>query len=92
MSANPYFKKTGSGFYLYQNGSRTPAPDPQVEALIRDKAAERSIAATKQQALTEVRGIAIDVGRAVVEKLIGTTADDRRLSTAVDGVLARQLH
>ncbi len=53
-------------------------------------AAEQSIAATKQQALGEVRGIAIDVGRAVVEKLIGTPADDRRLGGAVDAVLARQ--
>jgi 3-hydroxyacyl-CoA dehydrogenase len=37
-------QKTGSGFYLYQNGSRTPVPDPQVEALIRDKASERGVA------------------------------------------------
>ena len=34
-------------------------------------AAERRIAATKEQALSEVRGIAVDVGRAVVEKLTG---------------------
>lgn len=37
-------QKTGRGFYLYENGSRSPAPNPEVEALIRDKAADRGIA------------------------------------------------
>ncbi|UVK39817.1 enoyl-CoA hydratase/isomerase family protein [Mesorhizobium sp. AR10] len=37
-------QKTGSGFYRYENGSRTPAPNPEVETLIRDKAAEKGIA------------------------------------------------
>lgn len=37
-------QKTGCGFYRYENGSRTPAPNPEVEALIRDKAAEKGIA------------------------------------------------
>jgi 3-hydroxyacyl-CoA dehydrogenase len=27
-------QKTGKGFYLYETGSRTPKPDPEVEALI----------------------------------------------------------
>jgi 3-hydroxyacyl-CoA dehydrogenase len=37
-------QKTGKGFYLYEDGSRTPVPDPEVERLIRDKAAEKGIA------------------------------------------------
>jgi 3-hydroxyacyl-CoA dehydrogenase len=37
-------QKTGSGFYLYENGSRMPAANPEVEALIRVKAAEKGIA------------------------------------------------
>jgi 3-hydroxyacyl-CoA dehydrogenase len=37
-------QKTGRGFYLYEAGARTAVPDPQVEALIRDKAAEKGIA------------------------------------------------
>ncbi|RWQ64665.1 3-hydroxyacyl-CoA dehydrogenase NAD-binding domain-containing protein [Mesorhizobium sp.] len=37
-------QKTGRGFYLYENGSRVPVPDPDVEALIRAKAAEKRIA------------------------------------------------
>lgn len=36
-------QKTGRGFYLYEAGARTPVTDPQVEALIRDKAAEKGI-------------------------------------------------
>jgi F-type H+-transporting ATPase subunit b len=50
--------------------------------------AERRIAATKQQALAEVRGIAVDVGRSVVEKLTGAAPNDARVAAAVDRVLA----
>jgi F-type H+-transporting ATPase subunit b len=53
-------------------------------------AAERNIVATKEQALTELRGIAVDVGRAVVEKLTGSPPDAARLSAAVDSCLAEQ--
>ena len=46
--------------------------------------AETRIADARAQALSEVRGIAIEVGRAVVEKLIGTPPDPARLAAAVD--------
>src|SRR5215472_12702622 len=36
--------KTSRGFYLYEPGSRTPKPDPEVERLIVDTAAQRGIA------------------------------------------------
>jgi 3-hydroxyacyl-CoA dehydrogenase len=36
-------QKTGKGFYLYENGARTPTPDPEVEKLIADKAREHAI-------------------------------------------------
>ena len=36
-------QKTGKGMYLYENGSRTPKPDPEVAKLIEDKAAELGI-------------------------------------------------
>lgn len=29
-------QKTGSGWYRYENGSRTPIPDPEIETLIQD--------------------------------------------------------
>ncbi|WP_376702744.1 3-hydroxyacyl-CoA dehydrogenase NAD-binding domain-containing protein [Mesorhizobium sp. ISC25] len=37
-------QKTGSGFYRYEDSSRTPLLNPEVEALIRDKAAGNGIA------------------------------------------------
>jgi len=37
-------QKTGRGFYLYQPGSRTPLPDPEVERLIAETAAQRGLA------------------------------------------------
>ncbi len=53
--------------------------------------AERRIAASKDQALTEMRGIAIDVGQSVVEKLTGSPPNAAKLTAAVDSVLAGQL-
>ena len=47
-------------------------------------AAEQRIAAGKEQALAEVRGIAVDVAGAVVEKLIGSAPDAARLAAAVE--------
>jgi 3-hydroxyacyl-CoA dehydrogenase len=38
-----YGQKTSQGFYLYEPGSRTPKPDPEVERLIVDTAAQRGI-------------------------------------------------
>jgi F-type H+-transporting ATPase subunit b len=50
-------------------------------------AAELRIVAGRDQALVEIRGIAVDVGRAVVEKLTGAAPDAARMEAAVDGVL-----
>ncbi|NGN43394.1 3-hydroxyacyl-CoA dehydrogenase [Mesorhizobium sp. CGMCC 1.15528] len=36
-------QKTGKGVYLYESGSRTPTPDPEVKALIESKAKELGI-------------------------------------------------
>jgi F-type H+-transporting ATPase subunit b len=51
-------------------------------------AAEHRIAATKEQALAEVRGIAVDVGRSVVEKLTGAAPDAAKMAAAVDSSLS----
>jgi F-type H+-transporting ATPase subunit b len=51
-------------------------------------AAEHRIAATKEQALTEVRGIAVDVGRSVVEKLTGAAPDAAKMAAAVDSSMS----
>ena len=54
------------------------------------EAAERRIVESKEQALAEVRGVAVDVGRAVVEKLIGAAPEIARMAAAVDHSLAGQ--
>jgi F-type H+-transporting ATPase subunit b len=56
------------------------------------EAAERRIVASKEEALAEVRGVAVDVGRAVVEKLIGSAPEIARMTAAVDRSLAAEAH
>ncbi|EIM74046.1 enoyl-CoA hydratase [Nitratireductor aquibiodomus RA22] len=41
--AGHFGQKTGRGFYLYEEGSRTPKPDPFVQELIEKKAAELGV-------------------------------------------------
>jgi len=55
-------------------------------------AAEARIAAMKEQALAEVRGIAADVGRAVVEKLTGAAPDPAAMHAAVETALTERVH
>jgi len=62
----------------------------QLAAMLAEQieAAERRIAASRDEALAEVRGIAVDVGQAVVEKLTGTRPAADRMAAAVAGTLA----
>ncbi len=50
-------------------------------------AAEKTIAATKQAAMTEVRGIAADAAKAIVERLTGKAPADAAVASAVDTAL-----
>jgi F-type H+-transporting ATPase subunit b len=52
------------------------------------EAAERRIVANKDEALREIRGIAVDVGQAVVEKLTGARPAAAAMTAAVDSTLA----
>jgi F-type H+-transporting ATPase subunit b len=45
--------------------------------------AEKTIAATKQSALSNVRTIAADAARAIVERLIGKAPDDHAVEQAI---------
>lgn len=49
--------------------------------------AEKSIAATRQAAMAEVRGIATDAAKAIVERLIGKAPADAAVASAVDTAL-----
>ena len=51
--------------------------------------AEKTIAATKQAAMSNVRGIAEDAARAIVERLIGSAPTDKAVTDAVADVLKR---
>jgi F-type H+-transporting ATPase subunit b len=51
--------------------------------------AEKSIAATKTAAMGNVRGIAEDAARAIVERLIGAAPSDKAVADAVADVLKR---
>ena len=51
--------------------------------------AEKTIAATKQTAMSNVRGIAEDATRAIVERLIGIAPDDKAVADAVAASLKR---
>lgn len=50
--------------------------------------AEERIASTKTEALTHVRGIAVDATHAIVSTLIGTSPASSEVERAVDGALA----
>ncbi len=52
------------------------------------EAAERRIAASNDEALAEIRTIAVDVGQTVVEKLTGTRPTAAALAASVDRTLA----
>jgi len=49
--------------------------------------AERTIAATKQAAMSNVRGIAEDATRAIVERLVGQVPSEQAVTEAVSAVL-----
>jgi 3-hydroxyacyl-CoA dehydrogenase len=72
-------QKTGSGFYRYENGSRTPAPNPEVEALIRDKAAEKGIAPRAigtEEIIERTLYPLINEGAKILEEKIAARASD----------------
>ena len=51
--------------------------------------AEKSIAATKEAAMANVRAIAEDAARAIIERLIGSAPSDKAVAAAVADVLKR---
>lgn len=53
-------------------------------------AAERAIVAAKQRALAEMHEVAVEVARAVTEKVIGTAADTASLAAAVERAMAER--
>ena len=54
---------------------------------IRLAAAEKQIAATRETAMSNVRGIAADAAGAIVQRLTGVLPDGKTVSSAVDATL-----
>ncbi|MER9297466.1 3-hydroxyacyl-CoA dehydrogenase NAD-binding domain-containing protein [Mesorhizobium sp. M0621] len=72
-------QKTGRGFYLYENGSRTPVPDPEVEALICAKADEKGIAPraiSAEEIIERTLYPLINEGAKILEEGIAARASD----------------
>lgn len=56
----------------------------------RTRAAEREIAAAKERALADIRGVAADVAASVAAKLIGSAPDQGNIAAAVDRIIAER--
>ncbi len=72
-------QKTGRGFYLYEAGARAAVPDPEVEALIRDKAVERGIAPREISAdeiIERTLYPMVNEGAKILEEKIAARASD----------------
>jgi 3-hydroxyacyl-CoA dehydrogenase len=72
-------QKTGKGMYLYENGSRTPRPDPEVAKLIEDKAAERGIerrAISDQEIIERTLYPMVNEAARILEEKIASRASD----------------
>jgi 3-hydroxyacyl-CoA dehydrogenase len=72
-------QKTGAGWYRYEAGSRTPIPDPKVEALILSASKEAGIerrAITDQEILERCMYALVNTGAEILEEGIALRASD----------------
>ncbi|PBC10676.1 3-hydroxyacyl-CoA dehydrogenase NAD-binding domain-containing protein [Mesorhizobium sp. WSM3859] len=72
-------QKTGSGWYRYESGAREPIADPDVEALIRAKAAELGIARRKigtDEIIERTLYPLVNEGAKILEEGIAARASD----------------
>ena len=72
-------QKTGAGWFRYEAGSRTPQPDPVIEQLILETAAERGIerrAIGEQEILERCMYPLINEGAKILEEGLATRASD----------------
>jgi F-type H+-transporting ATPase subunit b len=74
-----------------REAAATEARHKELEQALNAKLAEaeKTIAATKHAAMANVRGIAEDAARAIVERLIGRAPSDRVVTEAVAAALKR---
>jgi 3-hydroxyacyl-CoA dehydrogenase len=74
-----YGQKTGSGWYKYEKGDRTPYPDPEVKALIKQIAAEMGVPQrefTDQEILRRLLFSSVNEACRILEEGIAYRATD----------------
>ena len=79
VEMNRLGQKTGAGWYRYEEGSRTPIPDPAVEALIRDVASQSNIKQRKfsdEEILRRLLLAAVNEGCRILGEGIAYRASD----------------
>jgi 3-hydroxyacyl-CoA dehydrogenase len=72
-------QKTGRGYYIYENGSRTPTPDPEVTKLAAEKAEALGIKRrniTEQEILERMTYPMINEAARILEEGIAVRASD----------------
>ena len=77
--AGRFGQKTGKGFYLYEAGSRTPRPDPDVENLIVETSARHGVARRpidKQEIVERLVYPMINEGARILEEGIAARPSD----------------
>jgi 3-hydroxyacyl-CoA dehydrogenase len=74
-----YGQKTGSGWYRYEAGSRTPIPDPLIEELAAKAAAERGVrrrAVSDEEIIARITTALANEGANVLEEGMALRAGD----------------
>jgi 3-hydroxyacyl-CoA dehydrogenase len=74
-----YGQKTGRGYYIYENGSRTPTPDPEVTKLAAEKAEALGVKRrniTEQEILERMTYPMINEAAKILEEGIAVRASD----------------
>lgn len=77
--AGRYGQKTGKGFYIYEQGSRTPIPDPEVEKIILDASARKGFTRRKidkQEIIERAIYPMINEGARILEEGIASRPGD----------------
>jgi len=74
-----YGQKTGKGYYIYENGSRTPTPDPEVTKLAAEKAEALGVKRrniTEQEILERMTYPMINEAAKILDEGIAVRASD----------------
>jgi 3-hydroxyacyl-CoA dehydrogenase len=77
--AGRFGQKTGKGYYIYEKGSRTPIPDPEVEKIILDASAKKGIKRrpiSKQEIIERTIYPMINEGARILEEGIASRPGD----------------